>query len=395
MSRVLASATIALVSAAAGAALALGIGRAAGWLESGKTTVVLSPPPSAVEAPADAGTAPLPRAFAPERIYVRRSPGVVTIFSAFPNGEQGQGSGFVASRSGYVLTNAHVITTAPEQPVERASELYVEFADGDRVKGEIVGYDLFSDVGVVRVGSGSHRLVPLPLGSSASVVVGEPVAAIGSPFGNENSLSVGVVSGIRRSISSVTSEYRLIDAIQTDAAINHGNSGGPLLDARGRVIGINAQIRSSSGAGEGVGFAVPIDRARRSMKQLLQRGHVSYAYVGITTDDLTPRLARYLHYKASFGALVTCVKRGSPGDEAGLRAGTDRTTFEGAQVVGGGDVILAIGERPVRSGMDVVRLVQQLEPGERTVFTVLRGTERRNLSVRLGERPSQPTPGCE
>jgi len=389
-------AAVSFVAAVLGAAIALGVGAATGWLDSGTKTVVIDTGSSSEEQTAiQPQPPPLPASFDPQTIYAKRSPGVVTIFSTFPSGEQGQGSGFVVSRAGYILTNAHVITTAPDQPVERATRLFVEFSNGDRVDGKIVGYDLFSDVGVVQVDPGSHRLTALPLGTSSNVVVGEPVAAIGSPFGNENSLSVGVISATRRSISSVTSEYDLTDAIQTDAAINHGNSGGPLLDGRGRVIGINAQIRSNSGGGEGVGFAVPIDTARRSMRQLLTGGEVEYAYVGITTDDLTPALARFLDIPVSTGALITCVKPDSPGDNAGLRAGTDQRSFEGAQVTGGGDVILAIDGRPVRSGSDVVRLVgQRLEPGQRATFTLLRDSDRTRITVTLGRRPSAPTPGC-
>ena len=389
-------AAVSLAGAVAGAALVLGIGKAAGWVGSGtKTVVVNTQAAPEVQTAVQPQPPPLPSSFDPEAIYAKRSAGVVTIFSTFPTGEQGQGSGFVVSSKGYVLTNAHVITTAPSQPVERATRLYVEFSNGDRVDGKIVGYDLFSDVGLVKVDPAGHRLTSLTLGNSSNVVVGEPVAAIGSPFGNENSLSTGVVSGTRRSISSVTSEYELTDAIQTDAAINHGNSGGPLLDGRGRVIGINAQIRSSTGGGEGVGFAVPIDTVRRSMRELLSGGEVRYAYVGITTDDLTPALSRFLHVPVSTGALITCVKPSSPGERAGLHAGTHQLSFEGAQVTGGGDVILAIDGRAVRSGSDVVRLVgQRLEPGQRALFTILRGSDRKQVPVTLGRRPSQPTLGC-
>ncbi len=396
MPRAAVYALVSFAGALAGAALLLGVGKAAGWLDSSTKTVVIT-----TQAPPQEQTAvqpqppPLPSSFNAETIYKKRSPGVVTIFSTFPTGAQGQGSGFVVSPKGYVLTNAHVITTAPNQPVERATRLYVEFSNGDRVDGRIVGYDLFSDVGLVKVDPGSHTLTRLPLGSSANVVVGEPVAAIGSPFGNENSLSVGVVSATRRSISSVTSEYDLTDAIQTDAAINHGNSGGPLLDGRGRVIGINAQIRSNTGGGEGVGFAVPIDTVRRSMRQLLAGGEVRYAYVGITTDDLTPALARFLHVPVSTGALITCVKPNSPGQRAGLRAGANRKSFEGAPVTAGGDVILSIDGSAVRSGSDVVRLIgQRLEPGQKAVFTVLRGSDRKTIPVTLGQRPTLPSSQC-
>jgi 2-alkenal reductase len=394
--RALAVAAVAFAAAVCGAAVALAVGKETGWIESTKT-VAVSLPSSPTPSPASVEDqpSPLPKTFDAEKIYARRSSGVVTIFSFFGSAS-GQGSGFVVSPKGYILTNAHVITTAPDEPVERAENVYVEFADGDRIAARIVGFDLFSDVGLIKVDPASHSIRPLPLGSSASVVVGEPVAAIGSPFGNENSLSVGVVSGTRRSISSVTSEYQLVDAIQTDAAINHGNSGGPLLDGRGRVIGINAQIRSSSGAGEGVGFAVPIDTARRSMDQLLGHGRVRYAYVGITTDDVTPALAHRFHFSAAFGALITCVKKDSPGATAGLHGGTHESIFEGGQVTTGGDVIVAIDGHPVRSGSDVVRLVgQRLQPGRTAMFTVLRGSARHKVAVVLGERPSTATPGCQ
>src|SRR5439155_16288243 len=233
--------------------------------------------------------------FDPARIYAQRSAGVVTIYAVFAAAQEStQGSGFVVSGDGLILTNSHVITTAGQDPraTPRAADaLYVEFADHDRVPAKIVGWDVFDDVGVVRIDPKQHSVTPVPLGNSAAVRVGDPVAVIGSPFGNENSLAVGVVSATRRSIDSLTSpDYNLIDAIQTDAPINHGNSGGPMFDARGRVVGINAQIRSSTGGSgfEGVGFAVPIDSARRSLTQILQTGSVRYAYIGIETEDLTP-----------------------------------------------------------------------------------------------------------
>ena len=179
--------------------------------------------------------------FQPAQIFARRSVGVVTIISYFdapntPNASAGQGSGFVVSPSGVILTSAHVITTAGQGGAGTASAartVYVEFSDGDRVAATVVGYDLFDDVGVIKVDPAAHHLDPVPLGNSSRVVVGAPVAAIGSPFGNVDSLSVGVVSAIRRSIPSLTSRYNLVDAIQTDAPINHGNSGGPLFDAQG------------------------------------------------------------------------------------------------------------------------------------------------------------------
>jgi 2-alkenal reductase len=292
-----------------------------------------------------------------------------------------------------ILTNSHVITTAGESAgaARPADRVYVEFRDRDRVAAKIVGWDVFDDVGVVRIDPKAHALTPLPLGDSRVVRVGEPVAAIGSPFGNENSLAVGVVSATHRSIESLTSSYDLVDAIQVDAPINHGNSGGPLFDARGRVIGINAQIRSDSGNAEGVGFAVPIDSARRSMQELLARRKVSYAYVGITTEDLTPTLARHLGYRVSHGALIDSVLPDTPGARAGLRGGTGQEQFDGVTVSRGGDVVLAIDGRTVGSAEDVVRIVaEDLRPGAVARFTVQRGAERIVIPITLAARPGNP-----
>src|SRR6478736_8142639 len=253
-----------------------------------------------------------------------RAGGVVTIYSVFGSGSganAAQGSGFVVSGDGVILTNSHVVTTAGEGggAVTPASSVYVEFKDRDRVAAKIVGWDVFDDVGVIKVDPKTHALAPVPLGDSSKVVVGQPVAAIGSPFGNENSLSVGVVSATKRAPDSLTApHYSLVDAIQIDAPINHGNSGGPLFDAHGRVIGITAQIRSASGNAEGVGFAIPIDTAKRALDQLLRTGKVAYAYVGVTTQDVTPGLAKKFGLDSPHGALIAKVEPGTPAARAGL-----------------------------------------------------------------------------
>jgi 2-alkenal reductase len=397
--RLPARAVATVVAAALGGGAALGIGKGAGWLDQGTKTVVVraqAAQPAALPASAASKVSPLPgKGFDPQQIFAGRSPGVVTVFAYFDPSSvtQGsQGSGFVISPKGYILTNSHVITNAGEgSRVQAAEHLFVEFADGDRVAATVVGWDLYDDVGLLRVDPTAHRLSPVPLGESASIVVGEPVAAIGSPLGNENTLTVGVVSAIHRSIDAITVRlYNIVDAIQTDAPITRGNSGGPLFDARGRVIGINAQIRSANGTGNdsGIGFAIPIDAAKHSVAQLIAKGEVTYAYVGIETESLTPSLARALGYKVDHGALIVTVRAGSPADKSGLRGGTREANVLGRRIDAGGDVIVAIDGKPINGADDVVRFVSySLRPKDVAVLTIVTpGGQRKKVAVTLAER---------
>jgi 2-alkenal reductase len=393
-------AIVAVVSAVLGGLAVLVVGKAAGWTATTerKTVVVETTGGSqsiSRQRPVSSTAKPLSgNGFDPRRIYSTRAAGVVTIHALSEGIEavEAQGSGFVVSPKGYVLTNSHVFTNAGESAkVKAADHLFVEFNDGDRVAANVVGWDIYDDVGLLKVNPRDHAINPVPLGNSAQVRVGEPVAAIGSPFGNVGSITVGVVSATERSIRSITSQYRLVDAIQTDAPINHGNSGGPLFDARGRVIGINAQIRSDSGGAEGVGFAVPIDSARRSMTQLIAGGRVSYAYIGIATEDLIPSVAKRLGYSVSHGAVVTEVTRGSPAAAAGLRAGTNKDDVLGGEFTRGGDVIVSIAGHSVASAEDVIRVVTaQLSPGQSVPVTFVRGAERKSVRVKLAERSPNP-----
>ncbi|HYI35167.1 MAG TPA: trypsin-like peptidase domain-containing protein [Thermoleophilaceae bacterium] len=337
-----------------------------------------------------------------EGLYRRLSPGVVTVISSFGDsasslgsdgGEGGQGSGFVLDGDGYVATNAHVVTEGKPPGTKKASEVYVEFFDANRVPARVVGYDLNSDVALLKVDPAGLRLTTLRLGHSDDLAVGTPVAAIGSPFGERQSLSVGVISALDRSIESLT-QFQIGDAIQTDAAINPGNSGGPLLSARGRVLGINSQIKSASGGGEGVGFAVPVDTVRRSLRELRRRGSVTYGYLGVTSQPLYPQLARRLKLPITAGALVVDVEDDSPADDAGLSQGGDTIEFQGQSgIPSDGDVVVAVdGRRLTRTG-DLADLIGRHGEGDEVELEVLRDGKRRTVEVKLGERPEKPPEG--
>jgi S1-C subfamily serine protease len=338
-------------------------------------------------------------AFDAQAIYEAVAPGVVTVRSIFrdqrptpldPGGGQGQGSGFLISEDGEVVTNAHVVTDGEAGGGERirpARQVFVQFADRNQVPAEVVGFDPFADVALLRIDPEELELQPIELGSAADVEVGDPVAAIGSPFGQQQSLSVGVVSATDRSVQSLT-RFTIDGAIQTDASINPGNSGGPLLDAEGRVIGINQQIRTGSGGSEGVGFAVPIDLAERSVGQLREDGEPSYAFLGVTTQSLYPQLAERLGVDVETGALIIEVTPDSPAAEAGLRGGDEEIRFQGIEVEIGGDVIVALeGERLVGES-DLPREVARLDPGDTVTLGIIRDGERQEVEVTLGERPS-------
>jgi S1-C subfamily serine protease len=384
---------VAALAAAVGAGAAILVVAAADLGDSTTTVVEAAPAPATPNTPVRSARAA--GMFDPASLYAARADGVVTIYANLGADGSSQGSGFVADRTGAILTNAHVITNVAElepgssAPVRAARAVYVEFSDGERVPAKIVGWDLFSDVAVIRVDPAAHELAPVPLGRSSAVVVGTPVAAIGSPFNEQSSLSVGVVSAIARSIDSLTSSYSVSDAIQTDAPINQGNSGGPLFDARGRVIGINAQIRSAGGTAEGVGFAIPINVARRALDQLVRLGRVSYAYIGIKTQDVTPGVARHFGFASKRGALVAEVEPGTPAAKAGIRGGSRFEQFNGVDVPVGGDVIVRIGKRTVESAQDVSRTVTELVPGTQVPFVLLHGgTTRETVQVTVAERPS-------
>ena len=325
-------------------------------------------------------------------IYDRLAPGVVTVISLFgeadgPLGSQagGLGSGFVLDGDGYIATNTHVVTSG--QGLRRAGQVYVDFADGNRVPARIVGIDPNADVALLKIEPKGLSLTPLELGDVDHLSVGDPVAAIGSPFGEEQSLSVGVISALDRNIESLT-DFGIGDAVQTDAAINRGNSGGPLLDGHGRVIGINAQIKTETGEGAGVGFAIPVDAVKRSLDLLRDDGEAEYGYLGVSTQEIYPQLADRLGLDVDVGALVSEVVDDSPADDAGLTAGDRLIDFQGqTDIAADGDVIVAVNGDDLTQTADLADLISLLEPGDTVELGVLRDGEKRTIKVELGERP--------
>jgi S1-C subfamily serine protease len=336
--------------------------------------------------------------FDPQGIYRREAPGVVTILAtgfggdAQGGGGGGLGSGFVIGDDGEIATNAHVVTTGEGKAIRQAGKVFVHFADGNQVDAKVLGFDPFSDVALIKVDPKGLTLHPLALGSVEAVTVGEPVAAIGSPFGEERSLSIGVISATDRSIQSLTG-FETSGALQTDAAINSGNSGGPLLDARGRVLGINSQIRTTSGEGSGVGFAVPVDVVRRSLDQLRRTGRARYAYLGVSTKQVYPQLDDRFGLGTDHGAFVQVVVPGGPADQAGLKAGDGRQRFQEDDWRIGGDVITKVDGRTVQRDSDVSVALLEHQPGDAVRLEVVRDGRRRAVSVKLGTRPLQSPRG--
>ena len=369
-----------LAALAAGLALLAGCGSEEGDAPRQGVAVGGAEPPARVIVQTSAP------GFNAARVYRRASPGVVTVRSIFPGTGAGEGSGFVLSRGGEIVTNAHVVTEDSGGGREPAEQVYVEFPDRNVLPARIVGFDPFSDVALLKVSPDGVDLRPLRLGDDRRLQVGQPVAAIGSPFGEQQSLSVGVISATDRSVTSLT-EFQIEGAIQTDASINPGNSGGPLLDSAARVIGINQQIETNSGANDGVGFAVPISAVERSVAQLRRDGNVEYAYIGVSSQALYPQLAAKLDLDAAYGSLLARVVPGGPADRAGLRGGNRKLRFQAGEYSVGGDVILKIDGRDVVQPDDLSRLISSRKPGEEVTLTVLRDGERREIDLTLGKRP--------
>jgi S1-C subfamily serine protease len=332
--------------------------------------------------------------FNPAKIYADTVDGVISVRSILSAEDAGPfdaraagGSGFVLNDNGEVVTNAHVITSGEGENRTAADRVFVEFKDGNTVPAEILGFDPFSDVALLKVDPDAVDLVPLELADSDEVVVGEPVAVIGSPFGEDHSLSTGVVSQTGRSVRSLT-DFQIEGAIQTDASINPGNSGGPMLDADGRVIGISQQIQTGSGASDGVGFGVPVNTIKSSVEQLRENGEASYAYIGVSTQPLYPQLAEKLGLDAERGAIVAEVVEGGPAEAAGIRGGEEEITFQGGRYTTGGDVVVGADGEPVNRSEDLGRIIGGLRPGDTVSLDIIRDGEQMTIEIELKERPT-------
>jgi S1-C subfamily serine protease len=295
--------------------------------------------------------------------------------------QQAQGSGFVIDSDGHIVTNEHV--------VDGATSATVRFWNGDTYKATVVGSDPSTDLAVIKADAPESVLHPLSLADSSKVQVGDAAIAIGSPFGLEETVTSGIVSALHRSMRAPNS-FTINDSIQTDAAINHGNSGGPLLNSSGQVIGVNAQIAGSTGANVGVGFAIPSNTVRKIADGLIEDGEVEHAYLGVSVQTIPESVADQLNLVA--GAELNEVRAGTPAAKAGLKASTGEETVDGTPYVTGGDVITAIDGEKVETAEQLQRAIDSHKPGDTIELTFWRNGDSQTVDVELGTRPNQLEP---
>jgi S1-C subfamily serine protease len=387
-----------IAAALLGAGLALGGAAALGGLGRKTTTVreiQASVSPAASSSPSRAD-------LSINDIYRRAAPGVVQVTSTtvvtvpadpffgnqfFPQQqeERSLGSGFVVDKAGHVVTNYHVISDA--------KRVRVSFSNGASTKATVEGTDASSDLAVLKIDASSRALTPLPLGNSDAMQVGDPVVAIGNPFGLDRTVTAGIVSAIQRAITAPNG-YTIDHVIQTDAAINHGNSGGPLLNRRGQVIGVNSQIETGStsdtSGNVGIGFAIPSNTVKTVIAQLIREGHINRAFLGISATPITRDLARVFRLPATRGLLVQSVQPGSGAAKAGLEAGTTQVVLAGESYKLGGDIVVAAAGQPVAS-LDKLRdVIAAKKPGDSIRVVVYRQGKRKTINVKLGRQPIAP-----
>ncbi len=366
---------------------------AAGWIHadnSGSTVTVAQPLAAPVDSKEEGDSNLV------NQIYRRDGQGVAFIssdlkpekssgLSPFGEPEGGgvaTGSGFLIDTEGHIVTNNHV--------VEGADRVEVKLGSSDKTyTAEVVGTDPATDVALLKVDAPADSLHPLALGDSSNVEVGEPVVAIGNPFGLDRTVTSGIVSALQRQIQAPNG-FSISHVIQTDAAINPGNSGGPLIESEGRVIGINSQIQTGGGGNGnvGIGFAVPINTAREVVQQIEAHGEIKHAYLGISGDSITPDLAKALKLPEETGVLVSEVVKGGPADEAGIKGGDTSATIEGASFRLGGDVITEVDGKKIAGMEEVINAVNAASPGDKLELTVDRGGKPQTIDVTLGVRPA-------
>ncbi len=364
-----------------GAVAAIGVLAGTGQLGGGDTTIIresasgLSTSVSSTSSDAAAAETPATtRGLSVEQVVKRESPAVVLISNETAQGGS-LGSGFLIDDQGHVVTNAHV--------VDGATKTTVTFQDGTEGKGTILGVDKSTDVAVIKVSKVPAGVHPVPLGNSGDLTVGQDVVAIGNPYGYSGTATTGIVSALKRAIQS-PSGFTIQNAIQTDAAINQGNSGGPLFDNDGRVIGINSQIASENGGNVGIGFAVPIDTVRPIVDSIISGGKAQHAWIGIQGRELTPALAQKLGLDGKRGVVIASLDNRGPASDAGLKA-ADKAD---AAVPTGGDLIVAVNGKPVTDMADVAEAVASRKVGDQITVTVLRDGKSQTVTMTLKDRPA-------
>jgi S1-C subfamily serine protease len=376
-------------AAALGAGAALGGAAAIGAFDDGSSTTIVQ------QSSAEPTTVPTSGAAALtiNEIYRRSGPGVVQITSTLgsdsttgqfqPSG-QALGSGFVLDTDGHIVTNFHVI--------DGATSIEVRFSNDDTLKATLVGSDPSTDLALLKVDAAPDALTPLALADSTLVEVGDSVVAIGNPFGLERTVTSGIVSALQRAVQAPNG-YSIDHVIQTDAPINHGNSGGPLLNARGEVIGVNSQIETGgSGDGNvGIGFAVPSNTVKSVVTQLIASGKVDHAYLGVSAVEITNDIAKSLDLSVSEGLLIQTVSSGSGAAGAGLEAGTEQTVIAGESFRKGGDIIVAADGKPVATIDELRDVIGDHKPGDKIELKIYRGGSEKTVTVTLGRQPTTPS----
>ena len=366
---------------ALGGVVAVGAVALLGGLE-GDTTVVTETVVSPRPAFSTTG------AMSVNEIYERAAPGVVQITSTSGStssglSQQALGSGFVLDKAGHIVTNYHV--------VQGAYQIRVSFSNRDTVQAQLVGTDPSTDLAVLRVETSASGLKPLPLGDSDRVEVGDQVVAIGNPFGLDRTATAGIVSALQRLITA-PNQFTIDHVIQTDAPINHGNSGGPLLNARGQVIGVNTKIETGgvSSGNVGIGFAVPSNTVKDVVAQILRTGRVDRAYLGISGQAVSSDVAETYNLPVGKGVLVESVTNGSGADKAGLQGGETQVVVAGETYVLGGDIIVAFDGRQISSIEQLREAIAERKPGDKVKLAIYRDAKKTGVTVTLGRQPPSP-----